>query len=155
MEAKSLVDPEFKLGHTPLMDSCLRHDEEAVKIAQLLLEHGAQIEHRGELSHTPFLAASGHATATVVELLLTLGADIRAVDQDGFTSLLLATCNRLHGPSIIPLLVKAGVDVPCSTWRSGQLWLVRSDPMLISCVPSRHSTNQLANLYSLCLPGIA
>jgi hypothetical protein len=33
------------------------------------------------------------------------------VNEKGKTSLHLASCNHMHGPAIIPLLVKAGVDV--------------------------------------------
>ncbi len=47
----------------------------------------------------------------MVRLLLSRGADVKAVDSDQRTALLLASWNRLHGPAIIPLLAEAGVDL--------------------------------------------
>ncbi len=111
LQAKSLVDPRSKRNNAPLNVSCLRSDEEAVKIARVLLDRGAQIEHRGRRQRTPLLEASRSGSAEVVELLLLGGADIIPVDEDGATALSLASNNRMHGPAIIPLLVKAGVDV--------------------------------------------
>jgi ankyrin repeat protein len=109
LEAKSRVDPRDEDNETPLNLCCgRRSDEEAVKIARVLLDRGAQIEHRGLLQMTPLLEASISGSA---ELLLSRGADIKAVDEDGDTALALASYNGMHGPAIIPLLVKAGVDV--------------------------------------------
>jgi hypothetical protein len=111
LQAKSLVDPRSKHNNTPLHLCCQRSDEEAVKIARVLLDHGAQIEHRGQLQRTSLLEASRSGSAELVELLLSRGADIKAVDEGGNTALVLASCNRMHGSAIIPLLAKAGVDV--------------------------------------------
>ncbi len=95
---------------TPLI-ACDRSDEEAEKIARVLLDRGAQIEHRGDFQRTPLLEASRSGSAGLVELLLSRGADIKAVDEHGDTALARASCNHMHGPAIIPLLAKAGVDV--------------------------------------------
>ncbi len=111
LEAKSVVDPRDKDNDTPLIACSWRSDEEAVKIARVLLGRGAQIEHHGLLQRTPLLEASISGSAELVELLLLRGSDIKAVDKGGNTALLLASNNGMHGPAIIPLLVKAGVDV--------------------------------------------
>ncbi len=111
LDAKSLVDPRDEGNSTPLIACCGRSDEEAVKIARVLLNHGAQIEHRGPFQMAPLLDASRSGSAELVGLLLSRGADIKAVDGDGATALSLASCNRMHGPAIIPLLAKVGVDV--------------------------------------------
>jgi hypothetical protein len=60
---------------------------------------------------TPLLYASEQNSAALVELLLSRGADVKAIDEFGQTALLMAACNRMHGLAIMPLLVKAGVDV--------------------------------------------
>ncbi len=44
LEAKSVVDPQDRKNH-PLIACCQRCDEEAVKIARVLLDRGAQIQH--------------------------------------------------------------------------------------------------------------
>jgi ankyrin repeat protein len=112
LEAKSIVDPRNKDNNTPLIACCGgRSDEEAVKIARVLLDRGAEIEQRGRWQRTPLLEASISGSAELVELLLSRGADIKAVDENGNTALILASHNGMHGPAIIPLLVKAGVDV--------------------------------------------
>ncbi len=82
-----------------------------MKIAHVLLDCGAEIENRGLLQSTPLLEASISGSAELVELLLSRGADIKAVDEGGNTALMLASRNRMHGPATIPLLSKAGVDV--------------------------------------------
>jgi ankyrin repeat protein len=110
LEAKSRVDPRDEDKNTPLL-CCERSDEEAVKIARVLLDRGAQVEHCGRRQRTPLLQASGLGSAELVELLLSRGADIKAVDENGDTALTLASCNGMHGPAIIPLLAMAGVDV--------------------------------------------
>jgi hypothetical protein len=55
LEVKSLVDPRNKGNNTPLHLCCLRSDEEAVKIARVLLDFGAQIERRGLFQRTELL----------------------------------------------------------------------------------------------------
>jgi hypothetical protein len=58
LQAKSLVDPRSKHNNTPLHLCCQRSDEEAVKIARVLLDWGAEIEQRGRWQRTPLLEAS-------------------------------------------------------------------------------------------------
>jgi ankyrin repeat protein len=111
LEAKSVVDPRDNYNNTPLIACGWRSDEEAVKIAHVLLDCGAEIENRGLLQSTPLLEASISGSAELVELLLSRGADIKAVDEGGNTALPRASNNGMHGPAIIPLLAKAGVDV--------------------------------------------
>jgi ankyrin repeat protein len=50
---------------------CFRHDEEAVKVARVLLDAGADIESvEGNFSRTPLLVACGHGRPELVSLLL-------------------------------------------------------------------------------------
>ncbi len=112
LDAKSHVDPRALDDTTPLHRSCMRDDEEASKIVRVLLDRGARLEVVGGThKQTPLLVASYMGSTAVVDLLLSRRADVRAVTRDRFTALALAVCNGFHGSEMIPLLVKAGVDV--------------------------------------------
>jgi hypothetical protein len=116
LEARSLVDPRDVDNNTPLRLCCCRDDDEAVKIARVLLDRGAKVNHRDQLSYTPLLVACRESRAALVELLLSCGADAKAAAKEaGWTNaLILAACNRMHGSAIIALLVKVGVNVEAS-----------------------------------------
>jgi ankyrin repeat protein len=91
---------------------CVRDDEEAVNVARLLLDAGADLETvEAEYSRTPLLVACRQSRPELVSLLLELGADVNAVDSEGDNVLTLACCNGVFGRERIPLLVKAGIDV--------------------------------------------
>jgi ankyrin repeat protein len=116
LDAKSHVDPRSLNDFTPLHLCCARDDEEASKITWVLLDRGACLEAVGGSSkQTPLLFVCHHGSPAVVELLLSRGADVKAVDRNGHNALLWASLNTLHGSEMIPLLVKAGVDVNAVT----------------------------------------
>ncbi len=96
---------------TPLAFVCrFRFDDDAVRIAELLLDAGADIE-KGDNGWTPLLQACLNGRADLVVCLLQRGANIKAVIEDGWNCLHLACWNGAFGKDIIPLLIKAGVDV--------------------------------------------
>ncbi len=102
-------------GWTPLAYVCrLRFDDDAVRIAELLLDAGADIE-QGDNDWTPLLRACRNGRADLVSFLLQRGANIKAVTEKGSNCLHLACLNGAFGKDIIPLLVKAGVDVAAKT----------------------------------------
>jgi hypothetical protein len=117
LEAKSHVDPRSLNDFTPLHLCCAaRDDEEASKIARVLLDRGARLEAVGGSSKlTPLLFACNYGSPEMVELLLSRGADFKAVDMKGLNALMWAAWNTGHGSELIPLLVKAGVDVNAVT----------------------------------------
>ncbi len=104
-------------GWTPLGNVCLHGErvaEEAVEIARLLLDAGAYIK-QGSIDRTPLLLACMDGRPELVSLLLQRGANVKAVDEDGWTCLHSACRNGAFGREIIPLLVKAGADVAAKT----------------------------------------
>ncbi len=95
---------------TPLGFVCrFRFDDDAVRIAEMLLDAGADIEQASDW--TPLLLACRNGRADLVSFLLQRGANIKAVTEDGENCLHLACWNGAFGKDIIPLLIKAGVDV--------------------------------------------
>ncbi len=98
-------------GWTPLGFVCrYRFDDDAVRIAELLLDAGADIE-QGDKDWTPLLLACRYGQADLVSFLLQRGANIKAVTEDGRNCLHLACRNGAFGKDIIPMLFEAGVDV--------------------------------------------
>ncbi len=96
---------------TPLGLVCrYRFDNDAVRIADLLLDAGADIE-QGDNDWTPLLRACRNGRADLVSFLLERGANIKAVTEAGSNCLHLACNNGAFGKDIIPLLIKTGVDV--------------------------------------------
>jgi ankyrin repeat protein len=83
---------------------CFRYEEEAVKVARVLLD-------AGNYSRTPLLVACLNSRPELVSLLLERGANVKAVDKDGDNALISACFNGVFGREIIPLLVNTGVDV--------------------------------------------
>jgi hypothetical protein len=98
---------------TPLGLICRnRFDDDAVRLASLLLDHGANIEQVcGEDYQTPLLFACGYGRADLVSLLLQRGANVKAVTFGKLNVLHRASQNGAFGKEMIPLLVKAGADV--------------------------------------------
>ncbi len=95
---------------TPLGFVCrFRFDDDAVRIAEMLLDAGADME-QGDNDWTPLLRACRNGRADLVSFLLERGANVKAVTQDGWNCLHLACENGAFGKDIIPLLIKSGVD---------------------------------------------
>jgi len=80
--------------------------------AQLLLDHGADPNVRGgtsELHATPLIFAASSGSAAIVELLLSRGADIEAIDSHGATAIDdAAGADKLK---MVALLAGAGANV--------------------------------------------
>jgi hypothetical protein len=95
-----------------LLLCCIRCDEEAVDVALVLLDAGADIESvEAQNSRTPLLVACLNSRPELVSLLLERGANMNSVDSSGRSALHWACRNGAFGREMIPLLVNAGVDV--------------------------------------------
>ena len=53
---------------------------------RLLLEHGANVEAKGEYGNTPLILAACHGHKAVVRLLLEHGANCDATNREGYTA---------------------------------------------------------------------
>jgi hypothetical protein len=98
-------------GSTPLIICCShRFDDEGVAIARMLVDRGANIEHKNIHGITALSYACKASSAAMVELLLARKANVNASDNTGRTPLMLACNNCMAGEAIIPMLIKAGAD---------------------------------------------
>ena len=109
LEASFPVDVLDTVDNTPLDCLCdstnpTSHD---MSICGLLLDHGANIEHRHYRGGiTPLLLAAGRGNVTICEYLISKGAQINAQDNGGRSALYfavsgghLAVCSLLSGHS--------------------------------------------------------
>jgi ankyrin repeat protein len=79
----------------------------SVEVARLLLDHGADLEDRDNVSGaTPLIVAAEENRVAVAELLIARGADLSITDRDGFTALSLAWMKMR--PEIVRLLKRHG-----------------------------------------------
>ena len=64
------------------------HYSGSAEVARLLLDHGADLEDRTNVSGaTPLILAAEENRVAVAELLIAHGADVSITDRDGFTAL--------------------------------------------------------------------
>ena len=81
-----------------------------VEIAQLLIDHGAKIDHASQNKHTPLLCAAFYGRVEVARLLIDLRANVNQVDHHGLTPLFTAAkCSFVE---IVRLLLENGANIP-------------------------------------------
>ncbi|OZG70000.1 hypothetical protein BTA51_28135 [Hahella sp. CCB-MM4] len=81
IEAGADVNSKGSTGFTPLFSAieCAHHDpDRAIKLVELLLDSGANIEGRGEWDKTPFLKSCTRGVIGLTQLLVARGCDIHA-----------------------------------------------------------------------------
>ena len=84
---------------------------EGQRVITLLLEHGADIEHRDVDGRTPLSHATGSLNGPeVVTLLLEKGANVHAADKRGMTPLFWTTYKQVD-TDVAKVLIQHGADV--------------------------------------------
>jgi ankyrin repeat protein len=98
----SVDDPDGS-DTTPLERAVLSNQ---VEFAQLLLAHGANVNHVGQIGMTPLLYAASidFGDSAMIDLLLKSGAQKEAVTKEGFTALELA--RKYQHPHLLASLTK-------------------------------------------------
>ncbi|KAI5783775.1 ankyrin repeat-containing domain protein, partial [Pyronema domesticum] len=99
------IDSKDKSGRTALSRVC---EEGYLEMAQVLLEHGADIESRDMDDRTALLYATKMGPKAIVQLLLDEGADLEAKDNTGRTPLSWALAWNSFENAI--LLMESGAD---------------------------------------------
>jgi ankyrin repeat protein len=96
---------------TPLILCCYRADEEALKVAKLLIERGADLDEKENFGNTALHLACCFGRDDMVQLLIDSKAVVNVQNSDGETPLMWAADNSLFGEKIIPILMQAGANV--------------------------------------------
>jgi ankyrin repeat protein len=98
-------------GMTPLILCCCRQDSEGEKIAQFLVERGADTTIQNTHGRTALLVACCKSSLETVKLIWSKAPHLINVgDSQGMTPLFAASVNAMHGHKIIPFLVNHGAD---------------------------------------------
>ena len=84
-------------------------DGECKDIVEMLLEAGADIEHRNDQGETALIAAAQNGYTEIVQMLLDAGANVNQENADGETALDLAIKLR-HKKDLVDLLLEHGAE---------------------------------------------
>ena len=77
----------------------------------MLLDHGMPVDDRAERNITPLHVAAEENQTAVAELLLERGAELEAVQGNGYTPLTAATYMREHGRHGAPQASRCQVSI--------------------------------------------
>lgn len=99
-----------------------------LKIAQMLLNAGTDLEMRDIYANTPIMAIRGNTSGQIIQLIAKYGADLNAINKSGQTALMEAT--RYSNLSAVKALVEAGADVTVKDfYGNSALDFARSEPI--------------------------
>ena len=105
---------------TPLLGATMRGDAQEVK---RLLETGADPNEGRFLGAPPLLIALMRRNHEIAEAMIANGADVKATDPSGVTTLMLAAYDETGDPTLVRELLAKGVD-PNAKNKAGETALV-------------------------------
>ncbi|XP_029394654.1 2-5A-dependent ribonuclease [Mus pahari] len=112
-EMKAEVDARDNMGRNALIRTLMnRNCENVEEITSILIQHGADVNARGEGGKTPLISAVERKHTGLVQMLLSReGINIDDRDNEGNTALLIAVEEQLK--KIVQLLLEKGADTKC------------------------------------------
>ena len=104
----SLVHICTVIFNTPLQLAALTGNADVISI---LIQHGADINSRGEHGRTPLHAASFYGHVACIDELVRLGADVEARDSEREATPLMLAAFHNHAASVDALINKHGASI--------------------------------------------
>jgi ankyrin repeat protein len=84
-------------------------NKERMRVAQYLVQKGADVKGRNKAGRFPLLFAVDHGQSEIAKLLIEHGADVNDTDSKGNFALLSAACNGY--PGLVTLLMERGATM--------------------------------------------
>lgn len=97
---------------TPLLWYASKDDDTSLKIVQLLLKNGADVDNGNSIGVTPLMQACHDGSEETAALLLKYNANVEAKDNDGRTAIFYAVTRHVSpSDDFVKMLYKAGADL--------------------------------------------
>ena len=97
---------------TPLLWYASKDDDTSLKIVQLLLKNGADVDNGNSIGVTPLMQACHEGSEETAALLLKYNANVEAKDNDGRTAIFYAVTRHVSpSDDFVKMLYKAGADL--------------------------------------------
>lgn len=130
---------------TPLFAAAFRNDTAQVK---QLLATGANPNEGRFIGFTPVFFPIINQNLEMLRLMVDQGADVRAVDAAGSTTLMWAAANEAAKPEIVEELLRLGVD-PAATNKKGEMalsWALRRGQTPVIAALTKAGASQTARI---------
>lgn len=115
------LQSKVQLFNVLLLHACKKNNS---SIAWLSIFFGANIEVRDKYKDTPLILAAADGSKSIVKLLLQMGADVNAENEEWLETALMNACQWNNDQSgvhkkdnkIVQLLVRAGATINTQSW---------------------------------------
>ena len=112
VDINKLYNIESTDDQTPLLWYASKDDYTSLKIVQLLLKNGADVDNGNSIGVTPLMQACHEGSEETAALLLKYNANVEAKDSDGRTAIFYAVTRHVSpSDDFVKMLYKAGADL--------------------------------------------
>ncbi len=122
-------------GFTPLVAALMLRGEMSSKMANLLLDHGAEVNFKLNDGSTAMFTAATHDDLSLVCKMIEAGGDLNISVANGTTPLMIAAKDGT--PDVVKLFVEKGADVNAKDSRGKNAWAIAFN-MAYSMADQRH-----------------
>ena len=112
LEVNKIYNIEDADDQTPLLWYASKDDGTSLKIVQLLLKNGADVDYGNSIGVTPLMQACHDGSEETAALLLKYNANVEAKDNDGRTAIFYAVTRHVSpSDTFVKMLYKSGADL--------------------------------------------